>query len=299
MNIRSTLLYSATSLLMFFPGIFYILQAQEIDPKTWNSTPLHTTAKEKWILLSDYSQQEDYEAAKHPLCWLLKNVPDLDKLLYTKGRRVYHHLVREEKNQKLKAEYQDSALALYDRQIHYFGDEAIVLNQKGYYALAYWQKRPEKYEYLYDLYKKIVELNGNDTFSLNVKNYIYLIGVMRNKAGTIDYKRLLKVQGELSKIATFNMERYEKEGNAKAVKDWEGTQEFLDQNVPIYDPVPCDIIESKMFPKYKEDPSNIPVGKSIYEMYIKAGCTNEDSFLTLVFLLVHNMIKQPFRQFTN
>ncbi|NJO00573.1 MAG: hypothetical protein HC880_01815 [Bacteroidia bacterium] len=119
----------------------------------WGEDPQR--AKEKYTLFGDDLNMKNFEAAKAPFYWLLTNTPDLNEALYIKGVDLYQGLLKATTDDVQKDVYQDSILTLYDLRIKNFGNESEVLNRKGYYALAYWQDRPEKFTDLFDLYKKL------------------------------------------------------------------------------------------------------------------------------------------------
>ena len=135
----------------------------------WGSDP--GTAKHKHAEYNDnfkFAEEEGklqlYKDAIEPLEWLLANTPNLNKSIYQNGVKIYNILAKEETDAEQKIKYQDRALELYDLRIKYYGEEAKVLSSKGYKAYNYLIKRkPNRYEELFNLYDKILELNQEKT----------------------------------------------------------------------------------------------------------------------------------------
>ena len=130
--------------------------------------------KTKYSLLKDFTKEKNFNEAKPNLDWLVANYPNMHASVYSKGIDVYEGLVKEEQDKTQQNAYEDSVLSMFDKKIQYFGDEAKNMNLKGYSEFSYWGDRPDKYEKMYEDYKKIVELNGNDTYNQNIGYYMFL-----------------------------------------------------------------------------------------------------------------------------
>lgn len=268
-----------TKLFLSILASLVFLTAKAQNGWSWGDQP--QKAKEQYTIFSDAVGAKSYKSALEPLNWLLENTPDLHKALYQKAQKLYNGLVREEKDANLKTEYQDKALEMYDLRIKYFKEEASVLNQKGYYALAYWQQKPEKYGDLYDLYGKIIELNKNETFSLNIKNYMYLVGIMKkNKLKGVDELKVIDIYENLTGIVQHNIANAKDD---KAKKDWEETQEYIDKQFTAIVTLTCEIIKDKMLPKLKEveGEEKIKLMNNLLGNMLKAKCTKEPEFIQL------------------
>ncbi len=249
------------------------------DGWNWGDEPQR--AKEKYTLLSDYVSMKNFKEARSPLAWLLANTPDLNKSLYMKGTDVYEGLLAKTDDASLKQTYQDSALIMYDLRVQNFGDEAEVLNRKGYYALTYWQQRPEKYGDLYELYKKIVELNGKETFSQNIKYYMYLVGVMKNNnLKEVDENKVIEIHEELTEIVEANIA---KAADDKTKQEWQETLEYIDGQFTSLVTIDCAFIKEKLLPKLEgtQGEERMTMINETLGRMLKAKCTSEPEFLEL------------------
>lgn len=247
------------------------------DGWNWGDEP--QKAKEKYTLLSDDAKAGNFERARHPLAWLLTKTPDLNKSLYMKGADIYEGLVKNTEDGDKKSVYEDSALVMYDLRIKYFQDEANVLNRKGGLAMTYLQDRPERYPELFDLYTKIVELNGNDSFYYNVNYAMYLAGVMF-KSERYTEEEIISLHEKLTKIVDANIAK-----NDDYKQYWDKAKEYIDSEFAAGVTMDCEKINKFLMPKLAEDPDNIDMIEEVLAQMLKAECLDDPKFLELAIKL--------------
>ncbi len=255
--------------------IFLLCASNAFAQDGWNWGDDELKAKEKYTLLSDDISAKSFKTAKNHLAWLLEKTPDLNKSLYMKGADVYEALVKETEDDDLKSTYEDSALVMYDLRIKYFQDEANVLNRKGGLAMTYLQDRPEKYPDLFELYTKIVELNGKDAFYYNVNYAMYLAAVMfKNEQYTED--QLIELHRKLTEIVEHNMQK-----NDDYYQYWEKAKEYIDGEFGDIVTMDCEKINKYKMPKLAEDPENLELIEEILALMLKSECLDDPKFLEL------------------
>ncbi|MEO1655629.1 MAG: hypothetical protein AAFU64_18950, partial [Bacteroidota bacterium] len=241
---------------------------------------------EKYVLFSDYNREKNYAEAKAPLDWLLENHPDLRKGLYINGIKVYENLVESTEDQEEKAQLQDRTLELFDQRIQYFQEEPKVLNLKGYSAFRYWGTKADKQEELYDLYKKIVELNGQDTYNQNVGTYMYLLCKMKGKKDAIDDAKIVEEHEKLTKIIDYNLVKYRKEEKPVYIDAWEKTQEYIDSRLENCVTIDCGFINDQFVPKYLENTADTTLAKKILGLGAVGKCSREPFYKEVLEKLV-------------
>ncbi|OJJ17137.1 hypothetical protein BKI52_30980 [marine bacterium AO1-C] len=245
--------------------------------------------KTNYVLLDGYYKSKEYTKAIEPLDWLLKNSPKFHKNVYIKGSKLYHKLVQQTQNPELKRTYQDKALQIYDLRIRHFGEEAKVLKQKAYYAPYYWGQRPDKSEELHDLYKKIIELSGDNTDSQVISNYMYLV-FQKYRKELLKGKEVIDIYDQLTRVIEHNL--------AKKPKEWQETRKYVDDiftkialmkrdngEGPLLD---CEFIERYYMPQYNENPNDIKIIKKVISYIILVRrqnpaipCGNNATFVQL------------------
>lgn len=248
-----------------------------------------TEEKTNYVLLDDFYKNKQYQKAITPLNWFLKNSPEFHKNIYIKGYNVYHNLVKKTNDPKLKSEYQDKALQIYDMRIKHFGEKAKVMNQKGHYAFYYWGRRSDKADDLYKLYKQIVDLNGNGTYYRSVSNYMYMVSQQYRK-GNITGKEAIDTYDQLTKIIDFNLKKYPEHWNEiKKYVDETFTKIILSKNNKTGEPLmSCEFIDKYYMPQYNQKPDDIEVIKKIISYIIlvrrqnpAAPCGNNATFVEM------------------
>ncbi len=242
--------------------------------------------REKFALFGDFTREKKYKQARQPLYWLLSNHPNMHKSIYTKGVDTYEAMVTQTEDKQLKNTYEDSVLTLFDLRAEHFGEQPKVLNLKGYSAFNYWQDRPEKYEEMYELYKQIVELNGQDTYNQNVGTYMYLLCKMKDKREELDDAQLVAIHEELTAIVDYNLEKYTQENKPVYIDAWQKTQAYIDSQLEKCVEIDCDFIKNQFLPKFQENPKDTTLAKKIYALAVVGKCIQEDYFLEILTELV-------------
>ena len=239
-------------------------------------------AKEKNVLYTDALNSQDYKGALEPIEWLLQNTPCLKKSIYINSVKIYQKLVKKEKDPTLKIKYQDRMLELFDLRIQYFGQEASVLQRKGNRAYSYLYKREgvDK-KALYDLYKKIYELNGTKTNRSNIKTYM-LLAVNAKRKKTIEVSQLLEIYEQLSNT----IETIIKEG--KEVPKWVKTQDAVDGLLDKGVKIDCEFVKKNMGEDLKSNPDNLKLAKRALKYIMRGKCTDDPLFL----IAAENIYKQ-------
>lgn len=229
-------------------------------------------AKENWVLMSDSEKAGDYTAALPHLEWLLANAPTIDVGLYIKGAKIYEKLAEAEKDPAKKEEYQNKALDIYDARIKYFKDEANVLNRKGYKLFPYWQKKTDKYEEMLQVYKKIIDLNGDKTFNQNITFYMLLL-CSQKKAGKLTDAQVLEEYDRIETIIDKNI--------AANVNGWADTKTYVEKQLEGCVTIDCNFVKDQMVPKFKANPTDINMVKKIYALLLNGKCTSDPDFFAV------------------
>jgi hypothetical protein len=231
--------------------------------------------KVKFAMYSDNYNFGDYawKDAELPLDWLLNNIPYLTFSMYVNGYKIYDFLEEGAEGDK-KIEYQDKLLNLLDNRIAYFGDEADVLQRKGVKAYPYLIKREDKdYDSLFELYKKIFELNGADTYRGNM-TYLIVMAKIQYSRKKIDADTFIDY---LEKVG-LAIDEAKTESDEKEKEKWLKTEEQIESLIPD-DIFNCEFITERMGPKLKAEPENLDHAKKVMKFLVKGKCYDTPIFL--------------------
>ena len=232
--------------------------------------------KVKYAMYSDRYNFGDYawKDAEPALDWLITNIPYLSYTVYVNGYKIYDYLEEHAETEDEKVAYQDKLLSLMDKRITYFGGEADVLQRKGVKAYPYLIKRgKEYYDGLFELYDRIYELNGKDTYRSNL---LYLMAMVKTQHATkkigddmfMDY---------LDKVSA-TIDENKKAGDANEVEKWETVASQIDDMIPE-ELLDCEMISQRMGKKLEEEPDNVELAKKTLKYLVKGKCYDAPVFL--------------------
>lgn len=229
-------------------------------------------AQARWQYMNFSIENKNYNQALIPLSWLLKNTPNLHVDLYKLGTKVYEKIERNEPNKTYKVALQDTILMLYDKRIELFGDEANVLNRKGLHAYNFLAKRKNTEDTLYATYKKIYELNANNTFTSAAYYYMTSACDMK-KINKISNEEILEVYASAAGVFDANIAA---ETDAKKKESLIKFKDRIDGKLTQCADVSCEYAIEKWG---KE--SSIAKLKMAYSILLAKNCTESTEFITI------------------
>lgn len=254
----------------------YSLLAQDFE---WNWGKNRAETESYYQKFENAYYEENFEETIEPLQWLLKNTPNLNLSLYTQSIDIYQNLHRQTKDKTQKIAYQDSVLAMHDKQIQHFGDTSEVLNLKAYYAFQYFSANTNRHKDLKNLLEKSIQMNGDSSFSQNITGYAYLLAYQRSE-DKISEEEFIKNYEELSGIVERNLNA--KKENEEDASEWTYAQTFLEEQLVNTIQITCDLIQKHFIPKLKKDPENLVLAENIVQKMILAKCKPDTLFWRLV-----------------
>lgn len=219
--------------------------------------------------------QKSYNKAMKRLNWLYNNTPDLHESIYQDGATCMKEMLKGEKDVKRISNLQDSLLWMYDQRIKYFDDDADVIDRKVYEAFKLFYKDSDRYPMLDELFAKAYEMNGPNISYFNLNSYMLFAKnyyTFDPKAMTAE--RVLDIHSQISDIID------QKINNGGDVDRLKKEQDKTDAWLTSIDGIlSCEIIEEKLVPKFREDPSNLDNAKKIFKYSLTAECTDQPYFL--------------------
>jgi len=265
---KSTILTLAISLI----GFSYVFA----QTPGWNWPEDRQTAEEKNVIYTDMMKLGNYKASVPALSWLLINAPDLNESIYINGAKIYENLAESEKDEVKRKVFMDSTIIMYDLRIKYFNDEAAVLNRKAFTAYKFYKGDKEKYQELYDLYKRTFELNKNNVWDQNLMAYMDIVRRYKLSGGDMSDEKVLEVYDEIVEIIQFKI------GQGKNVDRLEVINDNVDKVLAGTVEVDCDFIQNTLGPKLKEDPTDLKLAKNIFKLSMAGKCLDLPIFLDAV-----------------
>ncbi len=234
--------------------------------------------KEKSVLLQDAARNKDFATGYEAYKWMIANVPAFNKSLYQNGEIIINGMINAEKDPAKRAAYVMELMDVFERRIQCYGDEAGVRRRQGAYALPYMINDVSKTDYLFDLYKKIYQLDGDKSTDNNLEHLMMITMLKRQRQKTAPTDdEVLEIY---EKIESTLEKKYEATTDTTVRKKIEALQDkFLDQltKTITFD---CDLAINKLCPKFKEDPTDLSLGRLI-ERSMKE-CKDEECYVFVV-----------------
>ncbi|SDK80411.1 Tetratricopeptide repeat-containing protein [Catalinimonas alkaloidigena] len=256
--------------LLFLFSCSSLVMAQD-----WGDNP--DQARLEYVQLKDLTAAKDYAAAKPHFLWLWQHAPKLGKLIYIKGNQIYEGLADAATDATKKAALQDTALMLYDVRVQYGDAEADMMNRKGLKAYTYLKDRSDKQQELYQLYKKIFDLNKNDVYVQNAIPFMQLTCNEKN-AGRLTDEDVLANYDQISAA-------YEAGASGQYKDSWEQVKEITDGLLAGCVNIDCEFVKNNFGPKLKENPSDAVLAKKIASLMYTGKCTDDPLFLEAAIIL--------------
>lgn len=228
-------------------------------------------AQGNWVFVNNHVKAKMFAEALPKVEWLLANTPNLHEDLYKQALKVYESLEKSEKDPARQIVLQDSVLSLYDTRIEKFGNEASTLNRKGLVAFKYLYERKTHLNELYNLYKKIFELNGDTAYSYHAYYYM-LVTCDKSKAGDLTEDEVLATYFYLSDF--LDAERTAAAGNDKKIALADKIQNQIDVSLERCVVMNCEKIVTIFDQKFAENPKDLALAKKIYRLSARAECND-------------------------
>lgn len=218
---------------------------------------------------SDYKNAAVKDAIG-PWRWVFNNCPLASQNTYIDGLSIIEYYLKTAKTDEAKAKYVDTIMMIYDNRIKYFGREGYILGRKGADLLKY---DPKDFEKAYYIFKKSIELQGNNSESFVVV-YFFRAAAKMVDENKIDKVTLVEIYDNLSNICNFNLET--KKDNAEEKAEWENVKGNIDLAFEPY--ATCENLIDIFTKKFNESPDDIELLKKIISNLDKKDCTESQLF---------------------
>lgn len=218
---------------------------------------------------SGFTSEAVYDAVG-PWRWVFNNCPRYLQATFIDGIQMMEYFMRKEKSAERKDMYVDTLMMIYDKRIEHFGREGFVLGRKGSDLIKY---RPEAFEEAYEIFKRSIELQGNDSEFFVVVYYFRAVTKMVDE-GKLDKSAVVGAYDMLSQIVDHNLKANQNDANALA--SWQNVKDNIEL---VFEPyATCeDLIEIYTI-KFNEDNEDIELLQKITSMLDRKNCTDSQLF---------------------
>lgn len=255
--------------------------AQDGNEPNWPKGKDKGIAKEKYALLIDNVNNEQYEQAIEPLQWILENAPNLHADVYVKAVKLYEGLAKKAKDDGRDSEVkvnQDKIADMYKLRIEngLAKDMNDIYRRFGRDAYFYWKDDESKIDTLYAHYKKTYEMDKENFPRAQVIYYADATGKIYEKEG-MTLEDMTSIYEELKGYVA---ERIAKEETQEEKDKWkEYVQDKIGELELVYFPKDCNRISEMFAEKLKANPTDTLLINRVVKLMADNGCTKEPLFL--------------------
>lgn len=189
---------------------------------------------------------------------------------YVDGVKMITYFIKKEKDEARKNVLIDSLMMIYDTRIQYFDKEGYVLGRKG---VDLYTMRVQDYEEAYEILKRSVELEGDDSDPNTMVFFMRATKKMIDE-GKASEDIIFDNYDLSSKIIEYNLEA--EKDNPKKLSNWENVRGNIDL---MFEPfATCEAIIKIYTPKFQENPEDLKMLKKLTKLLDRKKCTDDQLY---------------------
>lgn len=256
--------------------------------ETWVGKPTQTDAENAHSIYRQALKAKDYPTAFENWQTAYKLAPAADgkrDYHYTDGVVLYKDLLTKTTEDKVKAEYHNKIIQLYDQAIACYTSKAITTKNatdeemKWRIGYLYGRKAADMFYIINAPYEdvlvaldKTIEYSGDKTEYTIFDPYARIV-VYEFKEKRFPKEKAVSIYKRMQEIAEYNISNNEKlsEGYQQAKANMEGT--FSEIEKDIFD---CAYFKEKLIPEYEENKEDAQTLKRVLATLKSQGCANDD-----------------------
>jgi len=214
-------------------------------------------------------KNNSWKDAFGPWRWVFLNCPASTKNIYLHGEKLVDEVLKHTTDKTKKDKYIDTLMMVYDKRIQYFGSEGYVLGKKG---ADLYKLRPTDFEKSYNILKKSIELEGNES-SGEALIYYFRAAEKMVKSGKADTAVLVDIYDQTSVIIEYNLAKSADESEKAR---WENIRGNIELSFEPW--ANCQDLISLYTIKFNDAPNDVELLKKITKILDKKNCTDSELF---------------------
>lgn len=212
------------------------------------------------------------EDAINPWRWVFINCPLASENIYIDGVIIVEYLIAKEKDPTSKEKLIDTLMMVYDQRIRAVGKEGFILGRKGVNLINH---RPNANADLYGIFRRSVEVSGNDSEAPVVAQYFrYAERMVREEK--ISKDEFFEIYETLIQILDFNV--LKNKDNQQQISVWENIRGFIEQTLEPY--ATCDDLIVIFSRKINESPEDLELLYKVINLFDRKGCADAPLYLS-------------------
>lgn len=236
-----------------------------------------------YVLYKDLVKAQKYEEAKPYWEKAFYGAPAADgrvKYQFNDGIAIYTHLYNNADNDAMKSQYVDSVMAIYDKRMMCYGQEAYTMGRKGF---DYYYNFPGTVSdaEIYDMFKKNIDVKGEkaDYFIINPFTKILSDRVMNEEISNEEGRKYAKMIMDAIEYGKANCK-------GTLCESWEIIDEYAPVRLETFEGIDgfygCDYYADKYFSRFQESPTDCDVINLVGRRLKRGDCPENDPRLVEV-----------------
>src|SRR4051812_17282379 len=236
-------------------------------------------AEEQVAIYGDALKQGNPRGATAGILYMYSVAPQWNTKLYIDAADAYDKLAEKETDPAKKKVLADSLLIWYDLRIKNCGDEVNVLNRKAYASYKYNIKNKEKLKELLALYDKVFEISGDKVSDGNLVAYITTVKANHLAFKDLTDEQVLTRYDKIMALADKKIATATAAGKTADVQKLKEYKDAVDGLLISIVKVDCDFVRKNLAPKFKANPTDLPLAKKIFSFMLAGKCTDDPLWL--------------------
>ncbi len=243
----------------------------------WPEDPdMRAKAEEKVVIYGDALNAENFKNAQKHHTWLLENTPNLNTSIYINGEKIYNGLIEAASNEDQKNVYIDSLLLIYDMRMEYCNEKEEVIARKAYAAYRNNVKKPGELKNILDLFKEAQDLNGNDLPDYMLLPYMSVVYYNVKYLDNLTPDQILEYYEGINGAIDYKIANESDPAKRAKLEDYKNKIDGF--FVQIFE-VDCNYVKEKLEPRFRANPDDIKLAKTIFKFMLEGKCTDDPLWL--------------------
>lgn len=224
-------------------------------------------------VMSEFAKMELYDEAYDSWKYCFKNCPAASRNIYIIGDNILKYRIENTDQVKIKDNYIDTLMLLYDRRIKLFGQEGFVLGRKGLALLKY---RPAELKTIYELLNKSFSIEKENTEAVVLGNLMQVTAKMYQN-NNITASEVMDKYFLIIELLAWNQ--------SIPPEQYYSIVESINNILIESRAAGCDTLEKYLSPRLQEHSHQVKLLRSIVSLVNKTNCTGSDFAITITEML--------------
>ena len=214
--------------------------------------------------------------AQKPWRWVFENCPRASENIYLDGVNMLKGRYKKAETDQKKVDLIDTLVLIHERRLKYFPKDKSGRDQSGkiygYMGTDLYKLTPKEFERVYELLKKSVEFNKENSKSAVFVYYFRATTKMAQKSKA-DTAVVVDVYDQLIGYIDLNLKKYNDKGNTKKVEEWLNVKGNIENTFEPF--AQCNDLVRVYQQKFDLDPNNVDLLKKITGILDKKKCVDD------------------------